>query len=303
VTLILRTFALLVVAVVALASCGQTRDATPAGPAATIVGFDDAVEIPRSELEEIVVAVEGSDAFMEAVFDGSLPPTFRPVLLTNLIQLEVMERQLVELGGEVAPEERQDIQGRLDEELSQLLTAAGLGEQTEEVMDQIRPYTDVLVERNAHLAALGRTLTADDEPEFQDVACVRHILVEDEAEAEDILAQLEEGADFAELAIERSTDPGSGPNGGDLGCAPSVRYVPEFAEAVDNATPGEVVGPVETQFGFHVIVVDEFRQEEVPVDVLRIAGDALGERMRELTITVAPDLGEWDETSLIVTQP
>ena len=87
-------------------------------------------------------------------------------------------------------------------------------------------------------------------------ACVRHILVPDLETAEDLAEQLRDGADFAELATEYSTDPGSAQRGGDLGCLPEGATVPAFDEAAFSAELGELTGPVETQFGFHLLVVD-----------------------------------------------
>jgi len=89
------------------------------------------------------------------------------------------------------------------------------------------------------------------------VVCSAHILVETEAEALAILDQLEGGADFAELAASESIDTGSGANGGDLPCDRTINfegsYVPEFAEAALAVDVGETVGPVQSQFGYHVI--------------------------------------------------
>ncbi len=90
-------------------------------------------------------------------------------------------------------------------------------------------------------------------------ACARHILLDTAEEAEEVLAELEAGADFAELAAERSTGP-SGPQGGDLGCFGRGQMVAPFEEAVFAAEVGSPAGPVETQFGQHVILVTE-RQE------------------------------------------
>ena len=104
--------------------------------------------------------------------------------------------------------------------------------------------------------------------------CVSHILLDTEADAEGALDRLADGEDFAELAIELSTGP-SGPSGGDLGCAPSTNYVGPFAEAVDTAELEEVVGPVETEFGFHVLVVDRYE-----VDGRTLAADRLRDRAR-----------------------
>lgn len=95
-----------------------------------------------------------------------------------------------------------------------------------------------------------------------------HILVKDEAKAKEILAKVQGGGDFAQLARENSVDPGSAKNGGDLGWFEQNRMVKEFAEAAFAAEKGAVVGPVKTQFGFHVIRVDD-KRESVPLDEVK----------------------------------
>lgn len=90
------------------------------------------------------------------------------------------------------------------------------------------------------------------------------------AEAEDVKRQIEDGGDFAELARENSDDPGSGEQGGDLGCNPSGGFVPEFDEAAFGAEEGELLGPIETEFGFHLIEVTEIRPPgETPYEEVR----------------------------------
>lgn len=83
--------------------------------------------------------------------------------------------------------------------------------------------------------------------------CARHILLDTEEDANDVLSELEGGADFAALAAERSTGP-SGPTGGDLGCFGLGMMVAPFEEAVFAAEVDTPVGPVQTDFGFHVIL-------------------------------------------------
>jgi peptidyl-prolyl cis-trans isomerase C len=91
-----------------------------------------------------------------------------------------------------------------------------------------------------------------------------HILVETEEEAVAIIAELEGGADFAELAKEKSTGP-SGPNGGDLGYFTKGRMVPEFEAAVFALDVGSFTKePVKTQFGYHVIKSDDLRPVQPP---------------------------------------
>ena len=92
----------------------------------------------------------------------------------------------------------------------------------------------------------------------------RHILVETQGEATDLIEQLEGGADFAELAKEKSTGP-SGPSGGDLGWFPPDRMVAEFSAAVQELNDGEYTkAPVQTQFGWHVILREESRDAVPP---------------------------------------
>ncbi|MQQ08260.1 peptidylprolyl isomerase [Epibacterium sp. SM1979] len=90
-----------------------------------------------------------------------------------------------------------------------------------------------------------------------------HILVESEAEAAEIKKELDAGADFATLAKARSTGP-SGPNGGELGWFGLGQMVPEFETAVLDLSNGEVSEPVQTQFGWHVILLTERRKTEAP---------------------------------------
>jgi peptidyl-prolyl cis-trans isomerase C len=93
--------------------------------------------------------------------------------------------------------------------------------------------------------------------------CTRHILFnkDQKAKAEEVKQQLQNGGDFAELAKEYSQDPGSAEQGGELGCIGRGETVPNFEEAVFNAKQGEIVGPVETEFGYHLIEVTEIQEE------------------------------------------
>lgn len=92
----------------------------------------------------------------------------------------------------------------------------------------------------------------------------RHILVETEDEAKKILADLKKGADFVAIAKEKSKDPGSKENGGDLGFFSKEQMVPEFAEAAFKLNKGQLSEPVKSQFGWHVIRVDDKRKKQPP---------------------------------------
>jgi peptidyl-prolyl cis-trans isomerase C len=91
----------------------------------------------------------------------------------------------------------------------------------------------------------------------------RHILVETEDEAKAILEQLKGGADFATLAKEKSKDPG-GADGGDLGFFAKGQMVPEFSEVAFKMFDGQLSNPVKTQFGWHIIRMEEKRKRPVP---------------------------------------
>lgn len=114
------------------------------------------------------------------------------------------------------------------------------------------------------------------------------------------------GGDFAALAVKHSDDPGSKDNGGDLGWFGRGRMVPEFDEAVFGAKPGEIVGPVKSQFGFHIIKIDGFRPEsqrpfddvaeQVRFRVLEGRASIEAEkRARDLTARLQTDLPADDE--------
>jgi peptidyl-prolyl cis-trans isomerase C len=93
----------------------------------------------------------------------------------------------------------------------------------------------------------------------------RHILVEKEEDAKKIIADLKKGQKFEDLAKKQSKDPGSGANGGDLDWATAASYVPEFAEAMIKLKKGELTqAPVKSQFGWHVIRVDDIRDAQLP---------------------------------------
>jgi peptidyl-prolyl cis-trans isomerase C len=93
----------------------------------------------------------------------------------------------------------------------------------------------------------------------------RHILVEKEDQAKSLIAQLKKGAKFEDLAKKNSKDPGSGANGGDLDWAPAGNYVKEFSDAMVALSKGKVTdAPVKSQFGFHIIRLDDVRDAQLP---------------------------------------
>jgi peptidyl-prolyl cis-trans isomerase C len=157
-----------------------------------------------------------------------------------------------------------------EEAFTQALQQAGLTE--EELRVQLRDQLPVqkVQERvagdaEASQEEVERFYEENKELQFTtpEQRCARHILFnkDQRAQAEEVKGRLQNGADFAELAREFSQDPGSAENGGDLGCLGQGETVPNFEEALFNAEEGEIVGPVETEFGYHVVEVTDIRQQ------------------------------------------
>jgi peptidyl-prolyl cis-trans isomerase C len=124
------------------------------------------------------------------------------------------------------------------------------------------------------LAAEGKAATTDEamkkvydeaakQIEGEQEVHARHILVESEDEAKAIEAELKKGADFAELAKKKSKDPGAA-DGGDLGFFTKDQMVPEFSTVAFALEPGKISDPVKSQFGWHVIKVEEKRNRKAP---------------------------------------
>ena len=129
----------------------------------------------------------------------------------------------------------------LKQYLSDLKQATGLTEV------DIRPYYEAKAFRDAITDSLTKGVSQ------VLYAHLRHILVATEADAKDILKQLHAGKDFAALAKQYSTDTTTSENGGELDWTMVDNYVAEFADAVRQAHEGDIVGPVKTQFGYHII--------------------------------------------------
>lgn len=163
-------------------------------------------------------------------------------------------------------EERAEFERRRDEFFAYLRNAARLSN------GDINAY----FETRALRAAL-RDAVAETKSNEALYVNARHILLETESDALDVLDALKRGDLFAELARAVSVDPGSGAQGGELGWSPVARYVPPFAQAVTDAAIGEIVGPVRSEFGWHIIQV---RARE-----LRPVSAAEADRLKEQEFT------------------
>ena len=202
--------------------------------------------------ETVVATVNGTDITIGSMIiaRATLPEQYQQlppeVLFKGILDQLVQQTALSQdFDGEVPKR----IEMALENERRQLIA----GEVIERAMAQ-----DVTEEE---LQAAYDEAYADAEPTEEFSAS--HILVETEEEAQAVKKELDEGADFAELAKEKSTGP-SGPAGGTLGWIGPGMMVPAFETAVAELEVGAVSEPVETQFGWHVIKLDDKRQKEAP---------------------------------------
>lgn len=199
----------------------------------------------------VVATVNGTDITVGHVIalTNRLPPRFQQIPDADLFKGVVDQLiQQTALAGGVATDSKA-MQLAIENETRALLASEAI----REIEDQA--VTEDLVEQ----AYEKQYADFEGAEEYN----ASHILVETEEEAKELVAALEGGADFAELAKEKSTGP-SGPNGGSLGWTGKGSFVPEFEAAMIALEKGGVSAPVKTQFGWHVITLVDKRQQPKP---------------------------------------
>ena len=185
----------------------------------------------------------------DVIVDGTAPVEETTAWLTNWVFWTVIELELEGMG--VVPTQADLDAARLELESTGAFDPDGSGSELR--VQQVAVRMAALDWANAEFPDPPPVeIDPDDVP---NMLCSSHILVETAAEGLDVLARLDDGEEFEALAGELSLDPGSGQAGGSLGCVTEGSFVPEFEAAAYPAEDGEVVGPVESAFGFHVILV------------------------------------------------
>lgn len=318
-----------------LAACGdETLE-----PAAVVNGL----EISQQDVVDELDAIEGNTTYYEAyeaqavqtgeapAIAGSEDDTFNTAFVATTLSTRILyaliEAEVERRGIEIDAECREQAATLAADRVA----GASPEGDGEAVLDEFGPaYRDYLIDREADVLALQADLAGqpcvddgsavrryfDEHPELFaiETACVSHILVDTEAEADEIADLLDEGADFAELAAERSTDTGSAANGGDVGCNPSGAFVPEFDTAAFTQPVGEVSDPVQTEFGFHLILVTsrglpEFEDIEPQVadalsqEVNAAFGEWFEPALAEAEVTLDQRYGTWDPAGGTITRP
>jgi parvulin-like peptidyl-prolyl isomerase len=283
-----------------------------------LVGALSLVAAACSSSDEVVSSVNGEEITRTSVEslvrdsgDGFSNQDFA-TYLSVVIQWEAADQAATEEFGIAVTEEQ------IDERVDALVVESAPGATLEEYLESVnatesglRSFAESLLVQEAIQDELSsQFIPITDEDIADEVAqfpadwtqvCASHILVETKDEAEDLKAQIDDGGDFAALAIEFSMDPGSGENGGDLGCAAPSGFVEPFAEAALSAELGEVTDPVETEFGYHLILVtdridaptdavQEYLEQTRSQDALNTWFDVM---IKTADITVVDSVGEW----------
>ncbi|WP_027014868.1 foldase protein PrsA [Comamonas composti] len=191
-------------------------------------------------------------------------------------RMELFKQQVEQSGQPITPEIEDKIKQELikREVLMQEANKRGLAntEQYKQQMEMarqavlIRALFDDFIKKNPVTEADAKAeydkfVAANGGKEYK----ASHILVEDEARAKAIIAEVKGGKKFEDIAKKESKDPGSGARGGDLDWANPGTYVPEFTEALIKLDKGGLTqAPVKSQFGWHIIRLDDVREAELP---------------------------------------
>jgi peptidyl-prolyl cis-trans isomerase C len=206
-----------------------------------------------------------------AVVNGKPVPKARVDTIVSQVQKQAQQRNQ-----QVPPDLEKMVRDKVvtDEILSQEAERRGLGASPEFKSQLELARQSILIGLlSQELDKTSKVSDADVQKEYDKFKAqasgteykARHILVEKDDEAKAIIAQLKAGAKFEDLAKKSSKDPGSAPNGGDLDFASPASYVPEFSQAMIALKKGEYTEtPVKTQFGYHVIKLEDTRAAQFP---------------------------------------
>lgn len=202
---------------------------------------------PLVSVNGTLLTTKDLDAFMNAMSASRGQPMPQQEALNTLIDRELLYQEAVAKGMDKKPEVMQD----LNDQRRSMLANVAITE-----MLRAKPATEQELRKVYQERVLDKKLN-----EYK----ARHILVKTEGEAKDIIAQLDKGADFSALAKAKSIDTGSGAKGGDLGWFSPSQMVPEFSKATAELQKGKYTKtPVKSQFGWHVILLDDTRPVKPP---------------------------------------
>lgn len=268
-------------AAMAATAQAQTTETTDADPDADVTG------------QTVVATVNGEEITIGDIvaMRTELPPQYQSIpdrqLYDGLINQMVNQILLSQAAIRAGYEERPAVQRGL--EMQKMSYLAEL---------YARERIDAAITADAVETEYARRY-AEEDPKLEYNAS--HILVPEEETAEEIAAEARGGADFAELAKEKSTGP-SGPNGGNLGWFGDGQMVPEFEAGVKALEAGGISDPIQTQFGWHVIKLNETR-EKAPPALSEVFQELAGDMARQITDAMVEALREEAEVQFIEGKP
>ena len=283
-----------IAALLAVSGCGAVPKS---GVAATVNDHEISVE----RVEEFMRAfssIEGSGIVPDAA-TGTVSGGFARNVVSLFVTVDATNDFLALHGESITDEDRQAVLDQITD--------------TDPARDLPEDAFELLVDSNAAQSARARVGAADPaalQAEYErspgdlGVLCVRHVLLETEGEAQEVLDEVLGGAAIEDLAVERSTDPSAATNGGAIelqpgqGCttvdaARQAGLVGPFVDAALTSAPGQPVGPTQTDFGWHVIEARPF--EEISESLNGVYGELqFASYMEDLDVHVDPRYGRWD---------
>jgi peptidyl-prolyl cis-trans isomerase C len=272
---------LLGVAILVVAGCNPAEPVANVDSQARKVVTFEGGDVTQGELDEFAEqsGVPKDDPQYQATVQQIMP---------QLVSIEIAKAYAQEHNITVSDEEVDQELAKLKEQVGDQARSSGQDMSNQEAYEQALKQNNITEEQlredireNLPVQEVQKRVAGDAEPSDEEIQnyyeknkeaqfttpeqrCVRHILFnkDQKQKAEEVKQQLENGGDFAKLAKENSQDPGSAANGGDLGCLGKGETVPEFEQAAFGAEQGEIVGPVQTEFGYHILQVTDIKPEQ-----------------------------------------
>lgn len=254
----MRTFRGIAVAILIVALVGGIAGCNKVDAVAKVNGD----YITRAEFDRIYTQVEqqmGGEISEEDAL--AYKKQLLDMMIESVLITQEAEKQGADLSVEAVNQSITELMGGETDQavIEEQVVAAGL------TMEDLRKSVRDQLARDFISKKASQEASSGTLPETYSL--LEHILVADEATANDLYAQIEAGGDFAALAAANSTDPGSAADGGSLGWSPTTAYVPQFADAADALAVGEVSKPVQSDYGWHIIrKVDEIKAGEPVAD-------------------------------------